>query len=76
MPTSTINGIRLFRELTGKSGEPLVLVHGSWVDHQRLGRDPLQQVLIFVGLFQEEAGERKSPFTCRAAQSRLESDLA
>jgi pimeloyl-ACP methyl ester carboxylesterase len=30
---STINGARLFWELTGNSGDPLVLVHGSWVDH-------------------------------------------
>lgn len=30
---STINGIQLFWERTGKTGEPLVLVHGSWVDH-------------------------------------------
>ena len=27
-----VNGARLFYELTG-SGDPLVLVHGSWVDH-------------------------------------------
>jgi len=28
-----INGVELFWEVTGLSGEPLVLVHGSWVDH-------------------------------------------
>ncbi len=33
MPTSTINGVKLFWELTGSAGEPLVLVHGSWIDH-------------------------------------------
>ncbi len=32
-PQTQINGIRLYRELTGESGEPLVMVHGSWVDH-------------------------------------------
>ena len=30
---STFNGVRLFWELTGSSGEPVVLVHGSWLDH-------------------------------------------
>jgi pimeloyl-ACP methyl ester carboxylesterase len=28
-----MNGVQLFWELTGNAGEPLVLVHGSWVDH-------------------------------------------
>lgn len=32
MPTIRINDLELFREVTGR-GEPLVLVHGSWVDH-------------------------------------------
>lgn len=33
MPATTINGVQLYWEQTGESGEPLVLVHGSWVDH-------------------------------------------
>jgi pimeloyl-ACP methyl ester carboxylesterase len=32
MPTARVNGVELYYELTG-SGEPLVLVHGSWSDH-------------------------------------------
>jgi pimeloyl-ACP methyl ester carboxylesterase len=32
MPIETINGVKIFIEESG-SGEPLVLVHGSWVDH-------------------------------------------
>lgn len=32
MPTLTVNGVQLFHEVSGNSGEPLVLVHGSWVD--------------------------------------------
>ena len=32
MPTSAINGVQLYWELNG-SGEPAVLVHGSWGDH-------------------------------------------
>jgi pimeloyl-ACP methyl ester carboxylesterase len=34
MPTTTINGIQLYWELTGSSGSPLVLVHGGWDDHR------------------------------------------
>jgi pimeloyl-ACP methyl ester carboxylesterase len=33
MPTATANGVRLFYELTGDAGPPLVLVHGAWGDH-------------------------------------------
>lgn len=33
MPTTIINGIRLFWEQRGRSGVPIVLVHGSWGDH-------------------------------------------
>lgn len=33
MPTSAINGLQLYWELSGGEGEPLVLVHGSWGDH-------------------------------------------
>ncbi|MGW7103951.1 alpha/beta fold hydrolase [Streptomyces sp. NPDC054838] len=32
MPRARANGVDLFYEITGE-GEPLVLVHGSWVDH-------------------------------------------
>jgi len=33
MPIDRINGVNLYWELTGDKGEPLVLIHGSWVDH-------------------------------------------
>lgn len=33
MPTSSVNGIQLYWELNGETGDPLVLVHGSWGDH-------------------------------------------
>jgi pimeloyl-ACP methyl ester carboxylesterase len=33
MPTTLINGLKLFWEQTGEHGAPLVLVHGSWADH-------------------------------------------
>jgi pimeloyl-ACP methyl ester carboxylesterase len=34
MPKTEVNGVRLFYEIAGR-GEPLVLVHGSWVDATR-----------------------------------------
>lgn len=37
MPTSAINGVQLYWELSG-SGEPAVLVHGSWGDHHNWAR--------------------------------------
>ena len=33
MPMIAANGVSLYYELTGDTGDPLVLVHGSWVDH-------------------------------------------
>lgn len=33
MPSIEANGVELYYELTGAGGDPLVLVHGSWVDH-------------------------------------------
>ncbi|NPC56853.1 alpha/beta fold hydrolase [Caenimonas soli] len=37
MPTSAINGVQLYWELSG-NGEPVVLVHGSWGDHHNWAR--------------------------------------
>lgn len=34
MATATVNGARLYYELSGTGEIPLVLVHGSWVSHQ------------------------------------------
>jgi len=34
MPTSQVNGIRVYWEINGDVGDPMVLVHGSWGDHQ------------------------------------------
>ncbi len=33
MPTSRVNGVQLYWELSAGSGPPVVLVHGSWGDH-------------------------------------------
>jgi pimeloyl-ACP methyl ester carboxylesterase len=34
MPTSSVNGIRIYWEIDGDAGDPMVLVHGSWGDHE------------------------------------------
>src|SRR5262249_41250776 len=34
MPTSQVNGVRIHWEVNGDVGDPMVLVHGSWADHQ------------------------------------------
>jgi pimeloyl-ACP methyl ester carboxylesterase len=34
MPTTSVNGTSIYWEITGNTGEPAVLVHGSWGDHQ------------------------------------------
>ncbi|HEX6132251.1 MAG TPA: alpha/beta hydrolase [Actinomycetota bacterium] len=34
MATATVNGVRLFYEMAGDGGAPLVLVHGSWDSHE------------------------------------------
>jgi pimeloyl-ACP methyl ester carboxylesterase len=34
MPTTEVNGIQVYWEINGEAGDPIVLVHGSWGDHQ------------------------------------------
>jgi pimeloyl-ACP methyl ester carboxylesterase len=34
MPLMDVNGTELFVERRGESGDPMVLVHGSWADHR------------------------------------------
>jgi pimeloyl-ACP methyl ester carboxylesterase len=33
VPRDTVNSVGLYWERTGESGDPLVLVHGSWGNH-------------------------------------------
>lgn len=37
MSMTLINGVKLYWELNGQAGDPLVLVHGSWGDHYGWG---------------------------------------
>lgn len=34
MPTAHVNGIQIHWQIDGAAGHPIVLVHGSWGDHQ------------------------------------------
>ncbi|MEW5979503.1 MAG: alpha/beta hydrolase [Acidobacteriota bacterium] len=34
MPISSVNGIQIYWEINGDAGDPMVLVHGSWGDHE------------------------------------------
>ncbi len=34
MPTAHVNGVQLAYDVTGESGPPLLMVHGSWVDRR------------------------------------------
>ncbi len=33
MPVTRVNGVRLYWEMQGQDGDPVVMVHGSWGDH-------------------------------------------
>src|SRR5579864_7943754 len=68
MPFATINSVELYYEVTG-SGEPMVLVHGSWGDHHNWDTvvPPLSksfQVVTFDrrGHSQSEAGSGEGSF--------------
>lgn len=70
MSAARINGVELFYELTG-SGEPLVLVHGSWSDHHNW--DPVTSTLAesFRSLPSIDAGTaRASDRPARAPYSK------
>ena len=32
-PIVEVNGVNLYHEMSGETGDPLVLIHGAWVDH-------------------------------------------
>src|SRR5262245_23192744 len=35
MAEATVNGTAIYYELRGRTGEPIVLIHGSWTDHHQ-----------------------------------------
>ncbi len=38
MPFAEANGVNIYYELKGESGDPMVLIHGSWIDHSNWTR--------------------------------------
>ena len=73
MPTATVNGVRLFYELTG-DGPPLVLVHGSW--GSGLGWEPVLPALAahFRVLVYDRRGHSRSERP--STQGSAEEDVA
>jgi pimeloyl-ACP methyl ester carboxylesterase len=74
MPTTTVNGVRLSYTLTGDSGPPLVLVHGSWADQ----RDWELLVSILAERFRVLTYDRRghSQSECPPGQGSVEEDAA
>jgi pimeloyl-ACP methyl ester carboxylesterase len=74
MPTTTVNGVRLSYTLTGDSGPPLVLVHGSWADQ----RDWELLVSTLAEHFRVLTYDRRghSQSECPPGQGSVEEDAA
>lgn len=60
MPTSKVNEVNLYWELSGKNGDPLVLVHGSWGDHHNWDAVVNQLAKDFRVLTYDRRGHSKS----------------
>src|SRR5688500_17861059 len=74
MPRTVVNGVELYWELTGETGEPIVLVHGSWGDHH--GWDSVVPTLSrsFRVLTYDRRGHSQSARP--AGQGRVHEDVA
>jgi pimeloyl-ACP methyl ester carboxylesterase len=74
MPIASVNGVRLFYELSGTGPTPLVLVHGSWVSHRSW--DPV--VPRLAGSFRVLTYDRRghSESECPAGQGSVREDVA
>jgi pimeloyl-ACP methyl ester carboxylesterase len=60
MPVDTINSVQLFWQLAGQSGDPIVLVHGSWIDHHDWDRVVPLLAQSFQVLSYDRRGHSKS----------------
>jgi pimeloyl-ACP methyl ester carboxylesterase len=74
MPLRSVNGVTLYYELLGVSGDPTVLIHGSWVDHHTWdlvtpGLAQALQVVVYDrrGHGQSAPGPRPNPVRDDAA---------
>lgn len=73
MPRDSINGVKLYSELTGSQGEPLVLVHGSWGDHHNWDLVAGEFAKTFRVLTYDRRGHSKSERPGR--QGSIEEDV-
>lgn len=60
MPRTMINGLQMYWELTGDTGDSLVLVHGSWGDHHNWDRVVPQLARLFQVLTYDRRGHSQS----------------
>jgi pimeloyl-ACP methyl ester carboxylesterase len=74
MPVDKINGVKLYWELKGSQGDPIVFVHGSWGDHHNWDQvtDELSQT--FRVLTYDRRGHSQSERLSQ--QGSLEEDSA
>jgi len=73
MPTDKINGVKIFWELTGSKGEPLVLVHGSWGDHHNWDKVTGELAKTFRVFTYDRRGHSQSERP--SGQGRVEEDI-
>jgi pimeloyl-ACP methyl ester carboxylesterase len=74
MPIDKINGVKIFWELTGNKGEPLVLVHGSWGDHHNWDLVVGEFSKEFRVLTYDRRGHSQSD--CPPGQGSVEDDIS
>lgn len=76
MARARVNGVDLFYEVVGE-GEPLVLVHGSWVDHETWQRVVPRLAQSFRVLVYDRRGHSRSERPPgRRSRRQDEDDLA
>ncbi len=74
MAVATVNGVRLFCRIGGAGATPLVLVHGSWVDHRSWDR----AVPLLAGSFRVLTYDRRGHSRSErpAGQGSVREDVA
>jgi pimeloyl-ACP methyl ester carboxylesterase len=74
MPVTRVNGVRLFWDLRGESGDLLVLVHGSWGNHHNWDSVVPALERSFRVLTYDRRGHSQSERP--SGQGRVEEDVA
>ena len=74
MPIATANGTDLFYEVSGTSGDPVVLVHGSWVDHHDWDAVALLLARSHRVLAYDRRGHSRSPRPATQGSVREDAD--